>query len=119
MLYRNSYWTEAITELGYVVNGGVTPEGDQIEAITLVPNDSRTAEYYSTYGLALSRLNQCGDALQVARTILERIPANETAVENANAIISRCQQNLDATPEPLPTPLGVEPTSTETPTPTP
>jgi tetratricopeptide (TPR) repeat protein len=115
MYYRNSYWTEAITELGYVVNGGVTTEGDQIEAINLVPNDSRTAEYYATYGLALSRLNQCSNALEVARTILARIPADELAVENANAIISRCQQNLDATPEPLPTPLGVDPASTQTP----
>ena len=123
MYYRNSYWTEAITELGYVVNGGVTPEGNKIEAINLVPNDSRTAEYYATYGLALSRLNECGKALQVARTILERIPADELSVENANAIISRCQQNLDATPNPLPTPLGTNspteavPASTETPIP--
>jgi tetratricopeptide (TPR) repeat protein len=115
MYYRNSYWTEAITELSYVVNGGLTEDGIPIEAINLAPNDSRTAEYYATYGLALSRLNECGKALQVARTILERIPANEIAVENANAIIDRCQQNLEATPEPPPTPLGVEPTSTEIP----
>jgi tetratricopeptide (TPR) repeat protein len=116
MLYRNSYWTESITELGYVVNGGVTKDGVKINAINLVPNDARTAEYYSTYGLALSRLNKCGDALQVARTILERIPADTTAVENANAIITRCQQNLNGTSEPLPTPLGVEPTATKIPT---
>lgn len=119
MLYRNSYWNEAITELGYVVNGGLTEDGKLIEAINLVPNDSRTAEYYTTYGLALSRLNQCGKALQVARTILERIPADELAVENANEIISRCQQNLDATPEPFPTPPEPVPASSEIPTPTP
>jgi hypothetical protein len=120
MLFRNSYWSEAITELGYVVNGGVTPEGDKINPVTLVPNDvSRTAEYYATYGLALSRLNQCSEALQVARTMLERIPADEVAVENANAIIERCQQNLDATPEPPSTPLEPGPTSTEIPTSTP
>jgi tetratricopeptide (TPR) repeat protein len=119
MLYRNSYWNEAVTELGYVVDGGVTEEGTPIEAIPLVPNDARTAEYYATYGLALSRLNECGKALQVARAILERIPADELSVENANAIISRCQQNLDATPEPSPTPLEPEPASTEISTPTP
>ena len=123
MYYRMSYWTEAITELGYVVKGGVTPEGDKIEPVTLVPNVGRTAEYYSTYGLALSRLNQCSEALQVARTILERVPADAASGENANAIIDRCQQNLDATPEPPSTPLGVDsvtPTKaapTETPTP--
>jgi tetratricopeptide (TPR) repeat protein len=115
MYYRNSYWTEAITELGYVVNGGVTDDGAQIEPINLAPNDSRTAEYYATYGLALSRLNQCGKALQVARTILERIPADELAVENANAIISRCQQNLDSPPEATETPLETAPAPTETP----
>jgi hypothetical protein len=115
MYYRNSYWNESIVELGYVVNGGVTEDGEQIESINLAPNDSRTAEYYATYGLALSRLNQCGEALQVARSILERIPADELAVENANAIIDRCQQNLDATPEPLPTPLETDPTPTEIP----
>ena len=117
MLYRNSYWTEAITELGYVVNGGVTKDGIKINAVALVPNDARTAEYYSTYGLALSRLNKCSDALQVARTMLERIPADTTSADNANAIISRCQQNLIATSEPLPTPLGVEATATKIPAP--
>jgi len=116
MLYRNSYWTESITELGYVVNGGVTTDGIKIDAINLVPNDTRTAEYYATFGLALSRLNKCSDTLQVARTILERIPADATNVDNANAIITRCQQNLNGTSEPLPTPLGVEPTATKAPT---
>jgi tetratricopeptide (TPR) repeat protein len=116
MLYYNSYWTEAVTELGYVVNGGVTKDSIKIDPINLVPNDSRTAEYYSTFGSALSRLNQCSEALQVARSILERIPADEKSVENANTIISRCQQNLNATPEPLPTPVGSDPTATEVPT---
>jgi tetratricopeptide (TPR) repeat protein len=115
MYYRNSYWTEAIAELGYVVDGGVTEDGAQIEAINLAPNDSRTAEYYATYGLALSRLNQCGKALQVARTILERIPADEIAVENANAIIDRCQQNLDSPPDPTATPLKADSAPTEIP----
>jgi hypothetical protein len=115
MYYRNSYWTEAIAELDYVVNGGVTEEGDQIDPINLAPNDSRTAEYYSTYGLALSRLNQCGKGLQVARTILERIPADELAVENANAVIARCQQNLDAPPEATETPLEPDSNPTEIP----
>jgi len=115
MYYRNSYWTEAIAELGYVVNGGVTEDGDQIESINLAPNDSRTAEYYATYGLALSRLNECGKALPVARTILERIPADELAVENANAIIDRCQQNLDSPPDPTATPLKADSAPTEIP----
>ncbi|MBI5952461.1 MAG: tetratricopeptide repeat protein [Chloroflexi bacterium] len=116
MYYRNAYWTEAITELGYVVDGGVTEDGVRLEPINLIPNDTRTAEYYFTYGLALSRLNECGKALTVARSILERIPADELAVENANAIIARCQQNLDSPPQPTETPLEADSAPTEIPT---
>jgi tetratricopeptide (TPR) repeat protein len=119
MYYRNGYWTEAIVELGYVVDGGFTKNGEQINAMPLVPNNVRVAEYYFTYGLALARTNKCGDALVIARTILERIPSDELAVENANAIISKCEQNLAQTPEPLPTSPAPAPVLTETPTPTP
>jgi len=103
MYYRNLYWREAVKELRYVVNGGLTDDGTQVDAINLVPNDARVAEYYFTFGLALTRLNKCGEALQIARTILERVPADELAVENANEIINRCQKNLVQTPEPLST----------------
>lgn len=119
MYYRNSYWPEAVTELGYVVKGGLTEEGNQMEVINLVPDAPRIAEYYFTYGLALSRTGKCGDALQIAQLIISRIPADELAVENANAITSRCQENLSATPQaPLSTPT-VESTATVEATPTP
>jgi len=115
MYYRNLYWPDAVTELGYVVNGGLTEEGQQVEAINLIP-DARIAEYYFTYGLALARLNKCGEALQVAQQLQARVPADELAMENANEIINRCQQNLVQTPIPLLTPTEVEPVSTESPT---
>ncbi len=117
MYYRNSYWPEAVEALAYVVKGGFTKDGIQLEAINLVPDAPRVAEYYFTYGLALSRLNQCGEALQIAQLIISRIPSDELAVENANAINSRCEQNLAQTPIPLlasPTPDSV---STAAPTP--
>jgi tetratricopeptide (TPR) repeat protein len=119
MYYRNAYWTEAIAEFGYVVNGGITTDGEQIKALPLVPNNILLAEYYFTYGLALARTNKCSEALEIARSIFERIPADELAVENANAIISRCQQNLEQTPIPLPASPEPAPVSMETPTPTP
>ena len=119
MYYRNAYWSEAIVEFGYVVNGGVTTDGEQIKALPLVPNNIRIAEYYFTYGLALARTNKCSQALEIARSIFESIPADELAVENANAIISRCEQNLEQTPIPLPNSPEPVPVSTETPTPTP
>jgi len=100
MYYRNSYWPEAVEQFKYVVNGGFTEEGVQLDAIALTPS-TRIAEYYFTYGLALARLNQCGEALQIAQMIISRVPSDELAVENAGAINSRCQQNLVQTPIPV------------------
>jgi tetratricopeptide (TPR) repeat protein len=119
MYYRNSYFTEAIQQFGLVVNGGFTTDGKRIEALPLVPNNVRIAEYYSTYGLALAKTNNCSDALKVARQIFDRIPADEDAVFNANAIVSRCQQNLNQTALPNQTPFGTTPVAEGTPAPTP
>lgn len=119
MYYRNSYLTEAIEQLGYVVNGGFTADGQQIEAMVLVPNNVRVAQYYSVYGLALAGANKCTEALDIARIIFERIPADEDAKFNADKIISICQQNLEQTPIPNPTSTEAAPVSSETPTPTP
>lgn len=121
MYYRNSYWPEAVKELEYVVKGGSTEEGIQMETMPLVPDSPRIAEYYFTYALTLSRLEQCGEALQIAQLIISRIPADELAVDNANEVTNRCQQNLNATPEPLlaSRTATVEPVSTIESTPTP
>jgi tetratricopeptide (TPR) repeat protein len=117
MYYRNAYWPEAVEQLAFVVKGGLASDGSQLESLNLAPNFPRIAEYYFTYGLALSRLNQCGEALQIADLIISRIPSDELAVENANAIVSRCQQNLAQTPSaPLSSPTP-DPVSTDTPTP--
>lgn len=115
MLYRNAYWPEAVQELSYVVKGGLSQDGNEMEVINLVPNSPRIAEYYFTYGLALARLDQCGEALQIAQLIISRIPSDELAVDNANEITNRCQQNLDA-PQPTPT-LEMTPAPEATPTP--
>jgi hypothetical protein len=113
MYYRNAFWTESAQELSYVVTGGLSEDGYEMQTINLVPNSPRIAEYYFTYGLALSRLNRCGDALQIAQLIISRLSDDELSVGNANAIIERCQQNLQATQQPPPA------TSTPISTPTP
>ena len=120
MYYYNAYWEKSAAELVYVVKGGVTKDGKQLNAMNLVPDASRLAEYYFIYGLALSRLNKCGEALDIVRMINERIPTNELAMENAAAIVTRCEQNLIQTPiPPLPTSSDLVPAATATPTPTP
>jgi tetratricopeptide (TPR) repeat protein len=116
MYYRNNYWPEAVEQFQYVVNGGFTEEGIRLDPIQLIPT-IRIAEYYFTYGLALARLNQCGEALQIAQLIISRVPSDQMAVDNANAVIERCQQNLVQTPESLPASPEPDAVSTETPTP--
>jgi tetratricopeptide (TPR) repeat protein len=119
MYYRNSYLTEAIEQFDYVVNGGFTTDGKRIEPLALVPNNVYIAEYYSMYGLALAKTNKCSQALDIARTIFERIPGDEDSIFNANAIVSRCQQNLEQTALPNPTSTEAVSASNGTPTPTP
>jgi hypothetical protein len=57
-------------------------------------------EFYYTYGLALARLNQCGEAVQIAQTILQTVMDDETSVYNAHEMINICQTNLGVTPTP-------------------
>ena len=115
MLYYNFQWPEAVQELSLAIYGGNLGEDMEIEAIPL-KNDLQIVEYYYVYALALSRLNRCGESLQISQQIIGTIPSNEVAVGNANEAILLCQENLanppTATEEILPTP-----TEEETPTP--
>jgi tetratricopeptide (TPR) repeat protein len=119
MFYKTSYFAEAIEQLNYVVNGGITPDGIQLNPIPLVPGNVRLAGYYATYGFALADTNRCGDALLIAQMLQARVPDDETAAGNAEQIIGRCQKNLGQTPEPPSTSTTAESGPTETPTPTP
>ena len=93
MYYRNFLWNEAIQQLGYAIYGGLTEDGVEIEGIPLV-NEPLVAEYYYTYGLALARTNQCGEALPVAQSLQTRVPTDENAVFAADEIIRICSENL-------------------------
>ncbi len=103
MYYQNFRWPEAVQQLGYTIYGGTTEEGVEITGIPLV-NDILVAEYYYTYGLALARLNQCGEAITIAQMIQSRIPANETAVSAADEINNICSENLNSPPADTATP---------------
>ena len=113
MYYHNFQWPEAAQELALAIYGGNLGEDLEIEGLPL-DTSTRTAEYYFTYALVLSRLNRCGESLQIAQQIIGTIPSNELALYNANEAINLCQENLDspptATEEILP-----EPTPEETP----
>ena len=119
MLYRNLLWSDAVNELRLAVKGGTTETGFEITGIPLV-NETRVAEYYFTYGLALARTNECGEALQIAQALQTRVPSDENAIFAASEIIRICQENLDNPAVDTPTTGPDEaPTETETPSPAP
>lgn len=112
MLYHTADWAGAAVQLGLTINGGRTEDNKVIESIPLT-TDTRVAEYYFTYALALARLSRCGEALPIANLIIGRVPADDIAVANANEVFNICETNLSVTPESTPA------AATETITPTP
>ena len=118
MLYRNLSWSDAVNELRLAIKGGRTEDGFEIAGLPLV-NEARVAEYYFTYGLALARTNECGEALQIAQILQTRVPSDENAIFAASEIIRICQENLDNPAVDTATPGADEaPAETETPAPT-
>jgi tetratricopeptide (TPR) repeat protein len=117
MYYRNFKYTDAVQQLGLAINGGKTDNGLPIQGIPL-SDDPRISEYYFTYGLALARTNQCGQALPIAQTLQGQFSGDELVLDAANAIIQICQENLDNpvvdTPVPTEEPTSA-PDSTATP----
>jgi tetratricopeptide (TPR) repeat protein len=111
MFYRNFYYTDAVTQLKLAVIGGATEDGFPIQGLELT-DDPRVSEYYFTYGLALARTNQCGQALPIAQTLQTKFPNDDIVLEAANAIITICQENLDspAVDTPLPAEEEITPT---------
>ncbi len=116
MYYENSFFDEAIEQLSFVVNGGLTEEGAQLEAMPLAAGNTRVVGYYSLYAFSLQKTNRCGEALLVAQMLQARVPEDEAAAENAAQIIILCQQDLV---QPPPTSTEAVSVSTETATPTP
>jgi tetratricopeptide (TPR) repeat protein len=97
MLYRNQQYSDAILALRIAIRGGTTDDGKVVKGLPL-DYTMRIMEFYYTYGLALARLNQCGEAVQIAQTILQTVMDDETSVYNAQEMINICQANLGAAP---------------------
>lgn len=101
MEYRYEKYQDAIPDLRLAVRGGAAPNGVAVNGLPL-SNDTRVLEYYSDYGLALAKLNQCGEALQISQSLLENFQDDETTAYNANAIVEICKENIYGTPTPTP-----------------
>ncbi|MCC6147487.1 MAG: tetratricopeptide repeat protein [Anaerolineaceae bacterium] len=126
MYYRNRDYPNAITNLRLAVQGGKTKDNLEVKGLPL--DYGRVAEYYYTYGLALARQEECNEAVQVSKMLLQAVREDETSVYNAEEMLNICKESvgsiatlspndLTGTPEPsdTPTPPILMPVSTETP----
>ena len=129
MFFRNFQYQEAITQLSLAINGGKTENGLPIIGLPL-SNELRIAEYHYTYGLALARTNQCGEALPIAQKLQSMFSTDDSVQQAATAINQICEENLNNPPTNIPASSTAEettavetevPVETETPmiTPTP
>lgn len=93
MYYKNGEYSKAIDVLRLAVQGGTSSEGQVIAGLPL--DYGFVAQYYYTYGLALARQNQCGEAVPLFQALLTVTPDDEFAVFNANEGLSICLANLE------------------------
>ncbi|MCJ7519175.1 MAG: tetratricopeptide repeat protein [Anaerolineaceae bacterium] len=114
---KNNELDKAVLMLRLAVRGGLTPEGAEVKGLPLAYGN--VVQYYSTYGLALMELGYCGEATDIAQSIIQSIENDEIATYNANYILDRCYQKInDLQLLKLPTPTFL-PTWTPRPSPTP
>jgi tetratricopeptide (TPR) repeat protein len=90
MLYQNDEFERAATELALVVHGGTTADGVVVKGLPLAPG--RIADdYYSIYGLSLTQLDRCAEAVPILQAILTNISADQVAYYNATAGMDYCR----------------------------
>lgn len=132
LYFKNFEYEKALFTLRLAVKGGITPEGTVVEGIPL-SYAGRVAEFYSRYGLTLDYLGYCGEAVDLAQSLLQTLPNDEFTGINAQIIIRECYDKINErqllklpeptmiptwTPQPSPTPTP-QPTQAPTPTPIP
>lgn len=102
MLYKEKRdFKRAADELQLAVRGGTTDEGVVVQGLPLAPG--RVAdEYYSVYGLALTQLDRCAEAVPVFQLILGNIGEDQVAYYNAVEGIGYCQDSGTAESTPVP-----------------
>jgi hypothetical protein len=119
MLFRNFLYQQALEQLQLAVKGGKSEDGLPILGMSIT-DGGRAVEYYYTYGLALARTNQCGEALKISQQIQTSASTDENATFAAEEMVRICEENLANPPEDTPAPTDAAATEepvTETPAP--
>ena len=119
VMYRQNFESaKGLLTLRLAIQGGLTPEGVVVQGLPL-SYANRIPEFYYNYGFALEELGYCGEAVDIAQSMLQSISNDEIAVANANVILENCYKKLnDLQMLKLPTPTFL-PTWTPRPSATP
>ena len=88
--WKQQQYYDAVDALRLSVRGGVNKDGVVVEGMPL--DYGRVGEFYYTYGLALSKLGQCGEALQIAQAVATNLRNDEISVYNAQGVINTCER---------------------------
>jgi tetratricopeptide (TPR) repeat protein len=98
MLYKEKIdYERSAKELGLYVQGGMTDEGVTVKGLPLKPGE--TDYYYSVYGLALTQLDRCAEAISIFQLLLQKVAESQDSYYNATQGIGYCQKG-PATPAP-------------------
>jgi len=87
--WKITQYQNAVDVLRLAVNGGVNSSGQEVKGLPM--DYGRVGEYYYTYGLALAKLGQCGEALPLAQFVAGNLITDEIAQYNAQEIINICE----------------------------
>ena len=99
--WRNVQYLDAIDMLRITVQGGVSKEGEVVNGLPL--DYGTVGQYYYTYGLALAKVGQCGEALQIAQAVQLGLRNDDIAVYNGQEMINICEQLARAGKSDVPT----------------
>jgi tetratricopeptide (TPR) repeat protein len=90
MYYKNNDLDQAVIELELAVRGGTTEQGIVVQAVPWDAARSSTVEFYWTYGLALAKTGQCGQAVEIFQALLAEVRDDTVAVENVTQGMVLC-----------------------------
>jgi Flp pilus assembly protein TadD len=106
MYYKNNDIDQAVVELELAVRGGTSAGGVAVQPVPWDAARASTVEFYWTYGLALAKSGQCGQAVEIFQALLREVREDTVAVENVTQGMVLCGV-LQPTATPRP---GVTPT---------
>ncbi len=96
--YRVPNYPQAIDALRLAVRGGKASDGSDVKGLPLAPGN--ITKYYYTFGLALARQGDCGEALQISQIIQQGATTDDVATYNAQEMVNICTQISEGTVTP-------------------